>query len=236
MAQAASEADRWPERGLIVAVDGPSGSGKSSAARGAAAVLGLRYLDTGAMYRAVTWWMLEHRVDLSDAAEVVRQGTCLTIEVCTDPALQRTIVDGADVTTAIRDRAVSNAVSVVASIPGIRAHLIGLQQDIIARAAAAGGVVAEGRDIGTVVAPQAPLKVFLTASEQARAERRSAELGAAADAGADLTRREQARRDRLDAPQTRQAGDAVEIDATDLSLAEVIDLIVGLARAKRVRS
>jgi cytidylate kinase len=246
MAQAASEADRWPGGGLVVAVDGPSGSGKSSAARGAAAVLGLRYLDTGAMYRGVTWWMLEHDVDLTDADVVVRLGLGLPIDVGTDPAVQYTIVDGSDVTTAIRDRGVSNAVSTVASVPEIRAHLIGLQRDIIARAVTtAGGIVAEGRDIGTVVAPDAPVKVFLTASEQARAERRSAELGVSADAGAsvrraaetdaDLTRREQARRDRLDAPQTQRAADAVEIDATDLSLEQVIDLIVRLARTKQVQ-
>jgi CMP/dCMP kinase len=191
------------------------------------------------MYRAVTWWMLEHDVDLADADAVVNHGLGLTIEVGTDPAVQCTIVDGTDVTTAIRDRQVSNAVSTVASIPRIRGHLIAQQQEIIAQAVTtAGGIVAEGRDIGTVVAPQAPVKVFLTASEQARAERRSAELGAPArcnDPGADLTRMEQARRDRLDAPQTQRAGDAVDIDATDLSLTEVIDLIVGLARAKQVR-
>jgi cytidylate kinase len=233
--QGSSEAGRWPDGGLVVAVDGPSGSGKSSAARGAAAELGLRYLDTGAMYRAVTWWMLEHEVDLADADAIVGLGLGLSIEVGTDPAIQCTIVDGTDVTAAIRERRVSNAVSTVASIPQVRGHLIGLQQDIIAEAvAAAGGIVAEGRDIGTVVAPQAPVKVFLTASEQARAVRRSAEL--AVDPGTELTRLEQARRDRLDAPQTQVAGDAVEIDATGLSLAQVIDLIVGLARAKRARS
>jgi cytidylate kinase len=234
MVQAASEADRWPG-GLVVAVDGPSGSGKSSAARGVAAELGLRYLDTGAMYRAVTWWVLERGIDLADADAIVREGIGVPVEVGTDPAVQRTLVGGTDVTAAIRERRVSNAVSTVASIPQIREHLIGLQQDIVAQAAATqGGIVAEGRDIGTVVAPDAPVKVFLTASEQARAERRSAEL--AVDPGADLTRREQARRDRLDAPQTRQASDAVEIDATDLSLAQVIGLIVGLAKAKRVRT
>ncbi len=241
MAQAASrgteddsEAGRWRAGGLVVAVDGPSGSGKSSAARGAAAELGLRYLDTGAMYRAVTWWMLEHDVDLADADTVARLGLGLSIKAGTDPAVQCTIVDGSDVTTAIRERRVSNAVSMVASIPRIRFHLIGMQQDIIAQAvASAGGIVAEGRDIGTVVAPQAPVKVFLTASEHARAARRSAEL--AAGPGAELTQREQARRDRLDAPQTQVASDAVEIDATDLSLNQVIDLIVGLAQAKRAR-
>jgi cytidylate kinase len=245
MAQAASqgpsrisEAGRWPDAavpaagGLVIAVDGPSGSGKSTAARNVATELGLRYLDTGAMYRAVTWWMLEHGIDPADADAVVKNGLGLSIDVGTDPERHRTLVDGADVTTAIRERQVSNAVSLVAAIPGIREHLIARQQDLISQAVAqAGGIVAEGRDIGTVVAPDATVKVFLTASEQARAERRSAEL--ATDPPADVTLREQARRDRLDAPQTQRAADAVEIDATELGLTEVVALIVGLARAKR---
>jgi|HubBroStandDraft_1064217.scaffolds.fasta_scaffold34059_2 cytidylate kinase len=240
----------WPEvaapasDGLVIAVDGPSGAGKSSAARGAAAALGLRYLDTGAMYRAVTWWMLEHNIDLTDADSVIKHGLCLSIEVGTDPAAQYTRVDGIDVTAAIRDRRVSNAVSLVAAVPQIRGHLIAAQRNIIMQAQeSAGGIVAEGRDIGTVVAPRAVVKVFLTASEQARAQRRASELAAdqaeldadlrGAGPGADVTRREQATRDRLDAPQTQRADDAVEIDATELGLAEVIALIVGLARSKR---
>jgi CMP/dCMP kinase len=220
------------DAGLVIAVDGPSGSGKSTAARGVASALGLRYLDTGAMYRAVTWWMLEHDIDPADAAEVVRHGVGLPIEIGADPASQRVLVDGTEVTAQIRERRVSNAVSLVAAIPEIRGYLIAQQRQIIGRAAAAGGIVAEGRDIGTVVAPDAAVKVFLTASEQARAERRAAEL--IEDPGdADRTRREQARRDRLDAPQSQRAADAVEIDATKLALPEVIARIVGLARSKQ---
>jgi CMP/dCMP kinase len=229
------------DAGLVIAVDGPSGSGKSSAARGVAMTLGLRYLDTGAMYRAVTWWMLEHEVDLADTGSVARQATLLPVELSTDPAAERVRVAGFDVTAQIRERAVSNAVSRVASIPQVRGYLIALQQRIIADAVAtSGGIVAEGRDIGTVVAPDARVKVFLTASEQARAERRTAELisqqgiaAAAAAPDADLTKREQATRDWLDAPQTRQAADAVHIDATELDLAEVIARIVSLTRSKR---
>jgi CMP/dCMP kinase len=162
---------------LVIAVDGPSGSGKSSAARGTASRLGLRYLDTGAMYRAVTWWLLEHNVDLADTEAVASQVLGLTLEVSTDPGAQHVSVDGIDVTVEIRNRRVSNVVSLVASVPRVRAHLIALQQDIIAGAVmACGGIVAEGRDIGTVVAPDAPVKVFLTASEQVRAERRAAQL------------------------------------------------------------
>lgn len=249
-------------RPFVIAVDGPSGSGKSSAARGTASALGLRYLDTGAMYRAVTWWMLEHNVDLADTEAVIEHGLGLTVEVSTDPGEQHVRVDGIDVTAEIRNRRVSNVVSLVAAVPQVRSHLVALQQAIIADAvAAAGGIVAEGRDIGTVVAPDATVKVFLTASEQVRAERRAAELagrqppsaaahpatgpGAAGPVAArapdeptpspDLTRAEQAQRDRRDAPQSQMAADAVEIDATDLGLDDVIGRIVGLATATRAR-
>jgi CMP/dCMP kinase len=249
-------------RALVVAVDGPSGSGKSSAARGSATALGLRYLDTGAMYRAVTWWMLEHEVDLADARAVIQHTPGLTIQVSTDPADQHVRVDGIDVTRQIRNRRVSNVVSLVAAIPEVRARLIAQQRAIIADAARAGGIVAEGRDIGTVVAPDASVKVFLTASEQVRAERRAAELAGrqASDDGAwpgregpgrparhpqpagtraeepptaAVTRAEQAQRDRMDAPQSQMASDAVQIDATDLALDDVICRIVGLVRAFR---
>ncbi len=285
--------DDFAASGLVVAVDGPSGSGKSTAARGAATALGLRYLDTGAMYRALTWWMLEHHIDLADTDTVVKHGVRLSLDIGTDPVTQSVVVDGADVTAPIRSRRVSNAVSQVASIPQIRQHLVAMQQHIISQAVAeAGGIVAEGRDIGTAVAPDAAVKVFLTASERARAERRAAELAAPAESkapcgattpgtpeattpeattpeattpeattpeattpeattpeattaeattaeatgavpGADVTLREQARRDQLDAPQSQRADDAVEVDATDLSLDDVIELIVGLARSKR---
>ena len=223
-----------PAPGLVIAVDGPSGSGKSSAARGAAIALRLRYLDTGAMYRAVTWWMLEHEVDLADTESVAGHAQRLTVEISTDPSEQRVRVDGTDVTDQIRNRRVSNVVSLVAAVPMVRSHLIAQQRRIIADAiAAAGGIVAEGRDIGTVVAPDAAVKVFLTASEQARAERRAAELSAAESPSVGRTLAEQARRDQRDAPQTQKAADAVEIDATDLRLDDVIGHIVGLATARR---
>jgi len=232
------------DAGLVIAVDGPSGSGKSSAARGVAIALNLRYLDTGAMYRAVTWWLLEHDIDLSDTDVVAKQVLSLPVELSTDPAAEHVRVAGSEVTAQIRERTVSNAVSRVASVPQVRGYLIAMQQRIIAGAVAtSGGIVAEGRDIGTVVAPDAGVKVFLTASEQARAERRTAELisqqtspAAASAPDAELTKREQATRDRLDAPQTQQAADAVEIDATELGLAEVIARIVSLTRSKRATS
>lgn len=216
---------------LVIAVDGPSGSGKSSAARGTAAALGLRYLDTGAMYRAVTWWMLEHDVDLADTRAVTVHTIALSIQISTDPAAQWVRVDGIDVTDQIRSRRVSNVVSLVAAVPQVRTELIGRQQDIIAAAAQAGGIVAEGRDIGTVVAPGADVKVYLTASERIRAERRAAELAEAPSAA--VTRAEQAQRDRRDAPQSQIAAGAVQIDATELGLDDVIERIVGLVAAKR---
>lgn len=230
-------------RAIVVAVDGPSGSGKSSAARGTATALGLRYLDTGAMYRAVTWWMLEHDVDLNDAAAVASHALNLAVDISTDPELPQVRVEGIDVTAQIRNRRVSNVVSLVAAVPQVRRHLIAQQQQIVAAAVAAGGIVAEGRDIGTVVAPEADVKVFLTASEQVRAERRAAELAGrpvrhtpATDQdgppGADLTRSEQALRDSRDAPQSAMAVDAVQIDATDLGLDEVIARILGLVGAE----
>ncbi|MGI9007983.1 MAG: (d)CMP kinase [Streptosporangiaceae bacterium] len=246
---------RGQHRAIVVAVDGPSGSGKSSAARGTATALGLRYLDTGAMYRAVTWWMLEHDVDLNDHAAVAGHTQRLSVDISTDPGQPQVRVDGIDVTAQIRNRSVSNVVSLVAAVPQVRRHLVAQQQGIVATAVrTAGGIVAEGRDIGTVVAPAADVKVFLTASEHVRAERRAAELAGRSPAGpagrtappdpgrepgqpdppdADQTRAEQAVRDRRDAPQSGMAADAARIDATDLGLDEVIAHIVGLVGAER---
>jgi len=217
----------------VIAVDGPAGSGKSTAARGVARALGLRYLDTGAMYRALTWWLLKRGLDTTDPETVARHATEPAIEIGTDPDSPAIAVDGLDVSGPIRAREVSNAVSAVASVPQVREHLIAMQREIIARnAGQGGGIVAEGRDIGTVVAPQAPVKVFLTASEDARAHRRSADLAVDPGATAAVTRDEQSRRDRADAPQTVMAADAVEIDSTALSPDKVISLIVGLARER----
>jgi cytidylate kinase len=215
-----SETDRGA--GLVVAVDGPSGAGKSSASRGAASVLGLRYLDTGSMYRALTWWLLDRGVDTTDPAVVARLAAEPVIEVGTDPAAPWTRVDGTDVSEAIRTREVTGAVSAVAAVPQVRARLIAMQRQIIA---SAGGIVAEGRDIGTVVAPDAQVKVFLTADGAARASRRAAEASWS-------TRADQERRDRMDAAQSEKAADAVEVDSTGLDLDGVVGVIVGLALQK----
>lgn len=216
--------------GLVIAVDGPAGSGKSSAARRVATALGLRYLDTGAMYRALTWWMLDNKIDVQDADAVRAHLGQPEISVGTSPQAPRIWVDGQDVAGPIRSREVSNAVSQVASIPQVREALIGMQRQIIADALAAGaGIVAEGRDIGTVVAPAATVKVYLTATEQVRARRRSAELAADPAATVATTQREQARRDQRDARQMVKADDAVQIDTTLLGLDDVVDRIVALA-------
>jgi len=215
-----------PPRGqarLVVAVDGPSGAGKSSASRGAAIALGLPYLDTGSMYRALTWWLLERGVDTSDAGLVGGLAQEPVIEVGTDPQAPWVRVNGTDVSAAIRTREVTSAVSAVARVPRVRVHLIAQQRDIIANAP---GIVAEGRDIGTVVAPDAQVKVFLTADSVARADRRAAETSWSATS----THVDQDRRDRLDAGQSAKADDAVEIDSTRLDLDQVIDIIVRLAR------
>jgi CMP/dCMP kinase len=220
--------------GLVIAVDGPAGAGKSTAARGVARALGLRYLDTGSIYRALTWWLLAQGADMSDPGAVAASVGRPVIEVGTDPDAPAIRVDGRDVAAPIRTREVSNAVSTVASVPEVRRHLVAMQRRIIADALAQGaGIVAEGRDIGTVVAPDAPVKVFLTASEAARAGRRAADLAADPAATVAVTRAEQARRDRSDAPQTARAADAVEIDTTALGLNDVISEIVALADRRK---
>src|SRR3954470_17438326 len=154
---------------MIIAVDGPSGSGKSSTARGVATRLGLRYLDTGAMYRAVTWSVLDRSVDVDDAAAVAARARGLVLVISTDPQHAAISADGTDVTEAIRDPRISASVSKIAATNlDVRAELIRRQRAIIADALPSGGIVVEGRDIATVVAPEAELKVVLTADPDAR--------------------------------------------------------------------
>jgi CMP/dCMP kinase len=185
------------------------------------------------MYRALTWWLLASHVDISSPAAVAANIRRAVIEVGTDPDAPGIRVDGTDVGGPIRTREVSNAVSAVAAVPEVRAHLIAMQRQVIAAAIAAGeGIVAEGRDIGSVVAPEAPVKVFLTASETARARRRNADLAADPAATVALTQAEQARRDRRDAPQMTRAPDAVEIDSTGIGLDQVVQEIVSLAMSR----
>ncbi|QVQ53060.1 (d)CMP kinase [Spiractinospora alimapuensis] len=217
--------------GLVIAIDGPSGSGKSSTSRGVANARGLRYLDTGAMYRAMTWWMLRHDVDTGDPVAVAKHVPEPVITVGTDPSAPSIEVDGVDVSTEIRGEEVTGHVSAVSAVPEIRARMLADQRAIITLAGReTGGIVVEGRDITTVVAPDAPVKVFLTASQEARANRRSAEVE-----GSDVsaTLESLTRRDTLDSSRAtsplRQTKDAVELDTTGLTLPEVIDHIVRLA-------
>ncbi|WP_435769942.1 (d)CMP kinase [Nocardioides sp. SYSU DS0651] len=216
--------------GVVVAVDGTSGSGKSSTCRAVADRLGLRYLDTGAQYRAMTWWMLRNGVDVHDAEAVAAHAGTPVIESGTDPLAPTITVDGTDVSVEIRSDEVNGAVSPVSTVPAVRERLVALQREIVAPVGGhRGGIVVEGRDIGSVVWPQAEVKVYLTADPAARAARRALENGGA-DGGA--TRESLLARDRIDsgravAPLTMADG-AVHIDSTDLTLEEVVDLVVGL--------
>jgi cytidylate kinase len=213
---------------VVVAIDGPSGSGKSSTSRGVAAGLGLRYLDTGAMYRAMTWWMLQHDVPVDDPAAIAARCDEAKVESGTDPAAPTITVDGVDVAEAIRTPEVTGAVSQVSAVPQVRARLLELQREVID----GGGIVVEGRDIGSTVAPDADVKVYLTADAAARAQRRAAEEG-----GSDLAATESSllARDQIDS--TREASPltmadgAVHLDTTPYTLDEVVDLIVGMVEA-----
>jgi cytidylate kinase len=212
---------------LVVAVDGPSGAGKSSTARGVARRLGLRYLDTGAMYRAVTAWMLAAGIDVDEPAAVAARVGEPRLDVGTDPDAPSIALDGVGAEEVIRTPEVTAAVSAVAAVPEVRARLVAMQRDQIG----AGGIVVEGRDIGTTVAPDAAVKVFLTADPEARAQRRAAELDPAAAAKiatvADLERRDRHDAERATSPLTR-ADDAVVIDSSHRTLDEVIEAVVGL--------
>ncbi len=217
---------------LVVAVDGPSGSGKSSTARGVARVLSLAYLDTGAMYRAMTWALLERGIDPTDADAVAQGAEQVRLVSGTDPDAPTIEADGVDVSAPIRGPHVTAAVSPVSAVPQVRRLLVEQQREVIA--AADGGIVVEGRDIGSVVAPDAAVKVFLVADPAARAARRAAEDGTR-DASATLASLE--RRDAIDSTRAAsplvRADGAVEIDGTHLSLEEVVDRVVALVREVR---
>ena len=217
----------------VVAVDGPSGSGKSTVSRRLARRLGAAYLDTGAMYRAATWAVLRAKVDPTDAPAVERVVAGADLRITTDPGAVAVTVDGTPVDAEIRGAAVTAAVSAVSAVPAVRARLIAQQRALIEEARGAGGIVVEGRDIGAVVAPDADLKVFLTASESERARRRSGQSGAdLAATDADLRRR-----DRADSRVTKplEAADgAVTLDTTELGIDEVIGRLSGLLAEKEL--
>ncbi|TQN43136.1 cytidylate kinase [Blastococcus colisei] len=216
-------------RGQIT-LDGPSGTGKSTVARGVAARLGAAYLDTGAMYRAATVAVLDAGVDPHDADAVARTVAAARIEVGTEAGTELVLVDGVDVATRIRSAEVTRAVSAVSAVPAVRRQLVDQQRALVASAEV---VVVEGRDIGTVVLPDATLKIYLTAAPEVRAERRAGQLGITDAAeiavlAADLRRRDEYDSSRADSP-LRPAEDSVVVDSTDLDQQGVVARIVELA-------
>lgn len=224
-----SQMDRF--RGVI-ALDGPSGTGKSSVARAVAARLGAAYLDTGAMYRAATVAVLDAGVNLDDKVAVARAVSEATIAVGTNARREVVKVDGLDVRERIRGAEVTRAVSPVSAVPAVRRLLVARQRELVADADA---VVVEGRDIGTVVLPEATLKVYLTASPEVRAQRRAAQLAVTdpdkiAALAADMRRRDEYDSRRADSP-LRPAADAVVVDSTDLKQDETVARVVELARS-----
>jgi CMP/dCMP kinase len=213
----------------VVAVDGPSGSGKSTVSRRLAGALDGVYLDTGAMYRAVTWAVLQAGADLSDPDAITKIALETELSIGTDPAAPHFAANGVNVDGPIRGPEVTGAVSAVAAVPAVRKQLVALQQAIIAGHPR---IVVEGRDIASVVAPDADLKVYLTASAAARAARRSAED--ATDVAA--TEASLARRDKLDSSRAtdplRVASDAVEVDTTGMGIDEVVAHLLNLLNSK----
>jgi CMP/dCMP kinase len=213
-----------------VTLDGPSGTGKSSVARAVAARLGAAYLDTGAMYRAATVAVLDAGVDPEDADAVARVVAGTRIEVGTAADAELVRVDGVDVARRIRGAEVTRAVSAVSAVPAVRRQLVDQQRSLVAGTEA---VVVEGRDIGTVVLPDATVKVYLTAAPEARAQRRADQLGVSdptevAALAADLRRRDGYDSGRADSP-LRPAADAVVVDSTDLVQEQTVDRVVSLA-------
>jgi cytidylate kinase len=209
---------------MVIAIDGPAGAGKSTVARALAERLGFTYLDSGAMYRCVALAAIERGVNLDDEAAMGELARSLSIELDGD----RVVLDGRDVSDAIRSTEVSAASSRVSVHPGVREAMVARQRELIA----AGRYVAEGRDIGTVVSPEAPLKVFLTASPQERARRRAEQTGEDVTAVLSAQRERDARDEGREHSALRAAEDAVELDTTGLALDEVVDRVVTLARQR----
>jgi cytidylate kinase len=220
---------------LVVAIDGPSGSGKSSVARAVARRLRLAYLDTGAMYRAATWWCLERGVDLADGAAVADEVRRLPLVMGLDPAAPTVHVGGVDVAGPIRETRVSERVSALSTNLEVRAELVARQRRLVAAERTDGfsggrGVVAEGRDITTVVAPEAEVRVLLTASAAARLARRALEVHGSSSAAAVAATRDQVlRRDERDSTVVefqRPAPGVVLVDSSDLDLDQTVDVVL----------
>jgi cytidylate kinase len=207
---------------MVIAIDGPAGAGKSTVARAVAGRLGFTYLDSGAMYRCVALAALERGADLGDEGEVSEVARSLAIALDGE----RVELDGRDVSAAIREPRVTDASSLVSVHPAVREAMVAEQRRLIA----AGRYVAEGRDIGTVVSPEAPLKVFLTASPEERARRRAEQTGEDPAAVLAAQRQRDARDETREHSALRAAEDAIEIDTTGLSLDQVVDQVDALAR------
>jgi len=209
---------------MVIAIDGPAGAGKSTVARALAERLGFTYLDSGAMYRCVALAALERGVDPDDEAAMGELARSLEIELESD----RVGLDGGEVGEAIRSPEVTAASSRVSVHPGVREAMVARQRELIA----SGRYVAEGRDIGTVVSPEAPLKVFLTASPEERARRRAAQTGEDPDAVLAAQRERDARDQGREHSALRAAEDAIELDTTGVALDQAVDRIVTLARQR----
>jgi CMP/dCMP kinase len=227
-----SDANNSALSGVAVAVDGPAGTGKSSVSRGLARALQARYLDTGAMYRIVTLAVLRAGIDPADQAAVGTASATVQLSVGSDPNEDRSYLDGEDVSSEIRGDAVTRAVSAVSSVPAVRTRLVELQRTL---ARGPGSVVVEGRDIGTVVLPDADVKVFLTASAETRARRRNDQNVAAglpddyAGVLADVRRRDHLDSTRAVSP-LRAASDAVVVDTSEMTEPEVIARLLRLVK------
>jgi cytidylate kinase len=213
---------------MVIAIDGPAGAGKSSVARGVAAGIGFTYLDSGAMYRCVALAALEQGISLDDGETLGELAEGLEIGFDTAAGASRVFLGEREVSDEIRAPRVSAAASQVSVHPRVRAAMVARQRRLIA----AGRYVAEGRDIGTVVSPDAPLKIFLTASDEERARRRAAESGEDFEAVLEAQRRRDARDTERAHGALRAAPDAVELDTTGLSLDEVVARVVAFTRER----
>lgn len=225
---------------FVIGIDGPSGSGKSSVSRAVATQLAAGYLDTGAMYRALTWWCRHTEIDLADAAAIARAAVELPLVIGDDPRAPTVHVDGTDIAEAIRDSEISSLVSTVATVPEVRVEMQRRQRELIELIAARhGACVAEGRDVTTVIAPDAPVRILLTASEEARLRRRSLEVhGATDNAAIDATRDQVLRRDRDDSTvsQFTIAADGVTVvDTSDLDFDGSVSAVMEVVNAARQR-
>ena len=224
------------KNGFVIAIDGPAGAGKSTIARKAAAALGFAYIDTGAMYRSVTWKLLQTGQPFSPelAGRLARE---IRISFRPEGSLNCVFVDGTEVTEAIRSAAVTGLVSRVAAVPAVREAMVAQQR----RMGREGDVILDGRDIGTVVFPDSPCKIYLTASVEERARRRGKELEAKGQAvdydklQADIVSRDKQDMERETSP-LKQAEDAVYLDTSHMSIDEVVGAILKLAAERRLRA